>query len=158
MTHEYKPECQLAIANFLVLAKNWWNLPLKAFSFDNEKAAGGGTDRSLTADGIIIHHSPPGHPEMNGFAERSGGIIIQRMRMLILEGKLPKELWPEAAMAAVWLLNRTPTYLAKENRWIVPWAEITKQFTSTGDNVPRINLSNVRLYGSLAYCRIEKQV
>jgi hypothetical protein len=36
--------------------------------------------------------------------------------MLILEGKLLKELWPEAAMAAVWLLNRTPTYLAKENR------------------------------------------
>jgi hypothetical protein len=23
MTHEYKPECQLAIANFLALAKNW---------------------------------------------------------------------------------------------------------------------------------------
>jgi hypothetical protein len=53
---------------------------------------------------------------MNGYAERVGGVIIVRMRMLMLEGKLPKELWPEAAMAAVWLLNRTLTYLAEENR------------------------------------------
>jgi hypothetical protein len=36
--------------------------------------------------------------------------------MLMLEGKLPKELWPEAATAAIWLLNRTPTYLAAKNR------------------------------------------
>ncbi|KAJ5748146.1 uncharacterized protein N7511_009842 [Penicillium nucicola] len=158
MTHEYKPECQIAINQFVQLAKNWWNLPIRAFSYDNEAAAGRLAEQSLTSDGIVIYHSPPGHPEMNGYAERSGGVIIQRMRMLMLEGKLPKELWPEAAMAAIWLLNRTPTYLATENRWIIPWAEVVKQFTATGDIPPRINLSNVRLYGSLAYCRIDKQV
>ncbi|KAJ6083507.1 hypothetical protein N7467_007642 [Penicillium canescens] len=95
---------------------------------------------------------------MNGYAERAGGVIIVRIRMLMLEGKLPKELWPEAAIAAVWLLNRTPTYLAEENRWVVPWDEVRKKFASDGEAIPKVNLSNVRLYGSLAYCRIEKQV
>lgn len=156
MTHEYKPECQLAINHFVQLAKNWWKLPIKAFNYDNEKAAGRPAEQSLTSDGIVVYHSPPRHPEMNGYAERAGGVIILRMRMLILEGKLPKELWPEAAMAAVWLLNRTPTYLADQKRWIVPWGEVMKSFA--GEQAPPINLANVRLYGSLAYCRIEKQV
>ncbi|KAJ6061516.1 uncharacterized protein N7446_005636 [Penicillium canescens] len=158
MTHEMKSECQLAITQFVQIAKNWWNLPIKAFHYDNETSAGRVSERSLTSDGIVVYHSPPGHPEMNGNAERAGGVILIRMRMLTLEGKLPKELWPEAAMAAVWLLNRTPTYIAHENRWVVPWDEVRKRFASDGEAIPKVNLSNVRLYGSLAYCRIEKQV
>jgi len=156
MTHEFKPECQLAINDFVSLAKNWWNLPIKAFHYDNESAAGRTSERYLTAEGIIVYHSPPSHPDMNGYAERAGGMIILRMRMLILEGKLPKDLWPEAAYAAVWLLNRTPTFMLAENRWIVPWEEVRKDFTD--EELPKINLSNVRLYGSLAYCRIQKQI
>jgi hypothetical protein len=84
MTHEFKPECQLAINQFVDLARNWWNLPIKAFNYDNESAAGRTAEYGLTKDGIIVYHSPPGHPEMNGHAERAGGVIIQRMRMLML--------------------------------------------------------------------------
>ncbi|KAL2694975.1 hypothetical protein AAEP93_003441, partial [Penicillium crustosum] len=100
MTHEVKPECQLAINQFVQLARNQWNLPIKAFHYDNEAAAGKTAEHSLTSDGILIYHTPPGHSEMNGYAERSGGMIITRMRMLSLEGKLPKDLWPEFASAA----------------------------------------------------------
>ncbi|KAJ5504596.1 hypothetical protein N7463_007470 [Penicillium fimorum] len=155
MTHEVKPECQLAINQFVQLARNQWKLPIKAFHYDNESSAGKPTEYSLTADGILIYHSLPRHSEMNGYAERSGGMIITRMRMLALEGKLPKDLWPEFASAAVWLLNRTPTYIATEKRWVVPWEEVRKEFAP---QIPKTNLSNVRLYGSVAYCRIEKQV
>ena len=155
MTHEVKPECQLAINQFVQLARNQWNLPIKAFHYDNKAAAGRTAEYSLTSDGILIYHTPPGHSEMNGYAERSGGMIITRMRMLSLEGKLPKDLWPEFASAAVWLLNRTPTYIASENKWLIPWEEVRREFAPTA---PKINLANVRLYGSLAYCRIEKQI
>jgi hypothetical protein len=155
MTHELKPECQLAIKEFVQLARNQWKLPIKAFHYDNEAAAGKAAEYSLTADGILVYHTPPGHSEMNGYAERSGGMIITRMRMLALEGKLPKDLWPEFASTAVWLLNRTPSYIATENRWVVPWEEVRKEFAPV---IPKTNLSNVRLYGSMAYCRIEKQV
>ena len=158
ITYKFKPECQLAIYQFVDLARNWWNLPIKAFNYDNETSVGRAAEYGLTKDGIVVYHSPLGHLEMNGHAERAGGAIILRIRMLMLEGKLPKELQPEAAMAAVWLLNRTPTYLADEKRQIVLQSDVTKQFTAAGDAVLRINLSNVRLYRSLAYCRIEKQV
>ncbi|KAJ5742615.1 uncharacterized protein N7511_011347 [Penicillium nucicola] len=30
-------------------------------------------------------------------------------------------------MAAVWLLNRTPTYQREENHWTVPWDEVRKE-------------------------------
>ncbi|KAJ5827623.1 hypothetical protein N7447_001845 [Penicillium robsamsonii] len=156
-TASMKPECQLAINQFVELAKNQWNLPIKAFHYDNELSAGKKAEYSLTSDGILIYHTPPAHAEMNGYAERSGGMIIVRMRMLALEGKLPKELWPYFAGAAVWMLNRTPTYIASENRWIIPWEEVRKEFLK-GAIPPRINLAKVRLYGSLAYCRIEHQV
>jgi len=92
MTHEHKPECQLAINQFVALAKNWWNLPIKVFNYDNESSAGRPTEYHLSEEGIVIYHSPPRHPEMNPYSERAGGMIIIRMRMLILEGKLPKEL------------------------------------------------------------------
>lgn len=155
MTHEVKPECQLAIKEFVQLARNQWKLPIKAFHYDNEAAAGRAAEYSLTADGILVYHTPPRHSEMNGYAEGSGGMIITRMRMLALEGKLPKDLWPEFASAAVWLLNRTPSYIATENRWVVPWEEVRKELAPV---IPKTNLSNVRLYGSMAYCRIENQV
>ncbi|KZN94445.1 hypothetical protein EN45_046420 [Penicillium chrysogenum] len=111
----FKPECQLAIKEFVQLARNQWKLPIKAFHYDNEAAAGRAAEYSLTADGILVYHTPPGHSEMNGYAERSGGMIITRMRMLALEGKLPKDLWPEFASAAVWLLNlKQPQELTAE--------------------------------------------
>ncbi|OQD85533.1 hypothetical protein PENSOL_c040G03155, partial [Penicillium solitum] len=158
MTHELKPECQLAINQFVQLARNQWKLPIKAFHYDNELSAGRKSEYSLTSDGILIYHTPPDHPEMNGYAERSGSMIIMRMRMLCQEGKLPKALWPEFASAAVWLLNRTPTLITAENKWLIPWEEVRKEFLQGVAMPPRINLANVRLYGSLAYCRIDHQV
>ena len=155
MTHEVKPECQLAINQFVQLVRNQWNLPIKAFHYNNEAAAGKTAEHSLTSDGILIYHTPPGHSEMNGYTERSGGIIITCMRILSLEGKLPKDLWPEFVSAAVWLLNRTPIYIASENKWLILWEEVRREFALTA---PKINLANVRLYRSLAYCRIKKQV
>jgi hypothetical protein len=76
-------------------------LPIKVFIYDNKASAGRSAEHSLSGEGIIIYYSPPGHPEINGYSERARGTIITRMRMLIIEGKLPKGLWPEAASAAV---------------------------------------------------------
>jgi transposase InsO family protein len=36
----------------------------------------------LAREGIIHHTSVPGTPEQNGFAERSGGVIIARTRKI----------------------------------------------------------------------------
>jgi hypothetical protein len=69
-----------------------------------------------------------------------------------MESKLPKQLWPEMVSTAVWILNRIPTYLKEENRWIVPWDEARRDFG--GERMKKANLANLRVYGSLSYCRI----
>jgi hypothetical protein len=94
-------------------------LPIRVFHYNNKRSAGQKAEEHLSAEGVVIYYSPPGNLEQNLFSERAGGMIIRRMRILIIEGKLPKELWPEVASAAVWLLNRTLTYLDIEKKWIV---------------------------------------
>jgi hypothetical protein len=54
--------------------------------------------------------------------------------------------------AAVWILNRIPTYLKDENQWIVPWDEARRDFG--GQRMKETHLANLRVYGSLTYCRI----
>ena len=71
--------------NFIALAKNWWKLPIKAFLSDNEKSAGILVDDSLMGVGVIVLHTPNDQPEQNGPGERSGGVIIQRSRLLLKE-------------------------------------------------------------------------
>lgn len=103
-THALKSECRDAIQKFIALVKNWWNLPIKAFHYDNERSAGDNVEVFLNNCGIIVSHSTPAHPEQNGPAERSGGVILEMARHLRIEGgQLPKQLWPEFVSAAVWI-------------------------------------------------------
>ena len=151
-THAWKSECREAVRKFIALVKNWWNLPIRAFHYDNEVAAGAIVEAFLNLYGIIVSHSIPAHPEQNGPSERSGGVIIGMARHLRIEGGLPKHLWPEFVSAAAWILNRTPTYMKDQKHWIVPWEEARREFA--GDRMKVTNLANLRLYGSLSYCRI----
>jgi hypothetical protein len=62
------------------------------FNYDNKTSVGRVVEYGLTKDGIVVYYSPLGYLEINRHTERVGGIIIVRIRMLILEGKLLKEL------------------------------------------------------------------
>lgn len=121
-THEKKNGCQDAVSQFVALAKKQWNLPIRAFRYDNERSAGRTVEDFLSNEGFIIEHSVVGTPEQNGFAERSGGVVITVARTLIADAGLPKNLWPEAVRAAVWIINRSPTK-PPDGRWIVPYQE-----------------------------------
>jgi len=59
-----------------------------------------GTRRLLT-----VHDSPAS----NGIAERCNGIIASHIRAMLIESGLPKFLWAEAAVHAMWIRNRTAT-------------------------------------------------
>ncbi|KAJ5369326.1 uncharacterized protein N7496_009086 [Penicillium cataractarum] len=151
-THQFKWECRDAVRNFIALVKNWWNLPIRAFQYDNELSAGAETESFLSNIGIVVSHSIPYHPEQNGSAERSGSVILTMARHLQIESQLPQKLWPEMVSTAVWILNRIPTHLKEENHWIVPWNEARKDFG--GERMKKASLANLRVYGSLTYCRI----
>lgn len=59
-----------------------------------------GTERKLTT------HDTPQH---NGVAERLNRTLVERVRAAMHESKLPKTLWGEAIMHAVYVKNRTAT-------------------------------------------------
>ncbi|KAJ5771802.1 hypothetical protein N7520_002331 [Penicillium odoratum] len=160
MTHVNKNGCQEAIRSFIAFAIRWLNLPIKVFHSDNERSVDESILLLIKQLGCVHTFTVPYTPEMNGPGERAGGVIILRARALLKEGKLPDKLWPEAVKAAVYLLNRTPTRL-EDGTWIVPWDEARRfigfnQGTEgTPVNTPtKTSLANIKLYGSLAYCRI----
>jgi len=63
-----------------------------------------------------IHHeeTAPYTPHQNDVAERANRTICERIRSIIAETKLPKELWGELARTVVYLKNRSPTRSLKD--------------------------------------------
>ncbi|KAJ9566582.1 LOW QUALITY PROTEIN: hypothetical protein OSB04_002548 [Centaurea solstitialis] len=65
---------------------------------------------------VFRYNSPnllPHTPEQNGFAEQKNRIILEITRALLTESRVPKFLWPEALVTAVYLINRLPTRTLK---------------------------------------------
>ena len=151
-THIKKSECQMAVRKFIAIMKNWLGISVKVFHYDNERSAGNEVKTMIEDEGCTFENSPPNLPEMNGPAERSGGIIVRTARALMNDTGLPRNLWPEAIYSATYILNRMPTMI--DNQWIVPWNELMKQAAPDGVRDQRVNLSNIRLYGCLTYSRI----
>lgn len=58
---------------FVALAKTQWNLPIRAFRYDNERYAGRVVEKYLKDGRFVIEHSVVGTPEQNSFPERSFG-------------------------------------------------------------------------------------
>jgi hypothetical protein len=75
---------------------------------------GGGEYRKQMAElyketGIHHEEMAPYTPEQNGVAERANRTICERIRAILAETKLPKELWAELARAVAHLKNRCLT-------------------------------------------------
>jgi hypothetical protein len=92
--------------------------------------------------GIIVKKSVPYDHQQNGKAERSGGMIITKARCLLLESGLPEGLWPEMALAAVYLLNRSPI---ERMKWKTPYEAVFKQPAT---------YNHLRIIGSKSYVLI----
>lgn len=59
--------------------------------------------------GIKHEETAPYTPEQNGVAESANGVICARIRSILAETGLPKELWAELACTVTYLKNRSPT-------------------------------------------------
>ena len=59
---------------------------------------------------VKVEPSPPYVKELDGAAERSGGVVKDKARSMRQAAKLPAALWPEIDRAAVYLHNSTPRY------------------------------------------------
>jgi len=98
----------------------------------------------LKGSGIIHKTTALYSPDQNGMAERTNRTIMERVKAIIAEGKLDKELWMELAQSVVYLKNRSPTMAVTSTPYEV-WHGV------------KPDLSHLRILGSTAYIHVPKE-
>ena len=81
---------------------------LKCIRTDNRGEYIGPFDKYCQDQGIRYQKSLPKTPQLNGLAERMNRTLVERVRCLLSQSKLPKYFWGEALSTVVHLLNLTP--------------------------------------------------
>jgi transposase InsO family protein len=94
----------------------------------------------------VIHQTTARYtPESNGAAERLNRTLLERVRAMLEDSQLPKQLWAEAAVTSSYIRNRSPT----STRVKTPWELL---FNSKPD------VSHFKTFGATAYVHIPKQL
>ena len=82
---------------------------LKCIRTDNGGEYRGPFEEYCRKQGIRHQKTPPKTPQLNGLAERMNRTLLERVRCLLAESKLPKTFWGEALLTAAHVINMTPT-------------------------------------------------
>ena len=98
----------------------------------------------LKKEGIRHEYTIPKTPEQNGVSERMNRTLVEKVRSMLIDSKLPQRFWAEALSTAAYLLNRSPTKSLNNKTPFEEW---------TGEK-PRVN--HLKIFGCLAYTHIPK--
>jgi len=118
-------------------------LPLKCLRTDN-----GGEFNSkefidfCKQNGIKRQLTAAYTPQQNGVAERKNQTMMNMVRCLLADKKMPKSFWPEAVMWSCYVLNRCPSAAVKE---------VTPQEAWTG---LKPTVEHFRVFGCVAHVHI----
>ena len=91
--------------------------------------------------GIIHQATAPYTPQQNGLAERKNRTLVEMVNAMLINAKLPTNLWGEALLTACYLHNRIPSRKSK----VSPY-ELWKN--------RKPNLGYLRVWGCLAFYRV----
>ena len=98
----------------------------------------------LKAEGIRHELTVPKTPQQNGVAERMNRTLMETVRSMLSDARLPHSFWAEALSTAVYLRNRSPTTAVNGMTPYQAW---------TGEK-PRV--SHLRVFGCAAYAHVPK--
>ena len=74
-------------------------------------------DGYYKSKGVVHQTTALYTPEQNGVAERFNRTLMERVRAMLLDAKLDKELWAEAAVTANYIKNRSPSSSSTQTPW-----------------------------------------
>lgn len=143
---KHKSEVYSRFLEYIKLMKNQTGKTIKEIRCDNGKEYLNKDFFKLAkVEGIYLKPGPAYTHELNGVAERYNRTIMNRARCLLSEGKIDKKYWPECIYTAAYIGNR-----------LLANTKITKTPYEIFFN-KRPNVSNLRLFGSVAYVRIPEE-
>src|SRR6266487_4225588 len=117
---------------------------LKCVRSDNGGEYCGPFDVYCKQQGIAHEKTPPKTPQLNGLAERMNRTLVERVRCMLSEAKLPQHYWGEALYTAVHVINLTPT--------VVLNSEVPNKIWF-GKNV---KYDHLRVFGCKAFVHVPK--
>jgi len=107
-----KNEVLKCFRDFCSLIGNQFDARVKVLRTDNgTEYVNNEFESFLSAQGILHQTTCLDTPPQNGVAERKNRHILEVARSLMYTMNVPKFLWSEAVMTAVYLINRTPSRL-----------------------------------------------
>ena len=92
--------------------------------------------------GISHQLTIPNSSYQNGAVERAHRTIEEKTRCLLVGGRIPPSMWPEAVSCAVYLINRTPIPTKNNAIPLCLWRQISSS---------AISLDHLRIFGCSAY-------
>ena len=96
------------------------------------------------AEGIERQHTMRNRPQQNGVAERFNRTLEEGIIAMLQEAQLPSTYWGEALCTLVYVLNRIPSSAKPGTTPYEAWFGV------------KPNVSNLRIFGSLAYVHVQK--
>lgn len=103
-----KGEVLSKFIEFKALVERETGKKIKCIRSDNGGEYCGPFDAYCRQFGIRHQKTPPKTPQLNGLAERMNRTIVERIRCLLSEAKLPQTFWGEALYSAVHVINLSP--------------------------------------------------
>ena len=82
---------------------------LKAVRAHNGGEYRGQFEEYCRSKGIRLKFTVPKTPELNGLDERMNQTIMERVRSMLAQAKLPKTFWVEALSTVTYMINRSPS-------------------------------------------------
>ena len=86
----------------------------------------------------------PKTPQQNGVAERINRTLVESVRSMLSDAKLPKKFWAKALSTAVYLRNRSPTTAVQGKTPFEAWAK------------EKPDVGHFKIFGCLCYAHISK--
>ncbi|KAK3746619.1 hypothetical protein QZH41_003126 [Actinostola sp. cb2023] len=101
-------------------------------------------DIFLKSEGVVHQTTVPKTPQQNGVAERLNRTLVESVRSMLVQAKLPQKFWVEALNTAVYLHNRSHT---RSLEGLTPYEAWTGS---------KPDVSNLKCFGCTAYAHIPK--
>ncbi|KAF0730908.1 hypothetical protein Ae201684_011790 [Aphanomyces euteiches] len=105
---KHKSEALAAFKPFFQYYKRQQDTSIKHVKCDGGGEFAGQFKTFLDEQGVELHVTPRATPQLNGVAERTGGILGSMVRAMLKDAGLSKGYWSDALKCAAYLRNRLP--------------------------------------------------